>query len=361
MPQIDPVRVFLVEDDLDFAELIRDSAQVRGDWALIGHAATLKDALIAIERTRPDVVLLDLKLPDSDGTATVDAIVQRFHPLAIVVLTSLDARAASSAALRAGAQDYLDKGEATPAVLSRTVRYARERASYAATIAEQQKEIEKFATHAAHDLAAPLRSMRGFAAILEEELDGRLEGDQREYLRHIISSSKRLQELITDLMKYARAGHGEDSSQVDLADVVEHVLEELATVLRETAAEVVLGDFPVVFGQASALRQALRNLVGNAVKFTGGRTPRVEISARTEANRHVIEVRDNGIGIEGDYLERIFEPFTRLHGQSEYEGSGLGLAVVDRIVRRHSGKLRVESEVGIGSVFMIELPFETQS
>lgn len=357
---MDPVRVFLVEDDLDFAELIRDSARVRGDWTLIGHEPTLEDALVAIGRTGPDVVLLDLNLPDSDGTATVEAIVQRFHPLAIVVLTSLDERAASSAALRAGAQDYLDKGEATPAVLSRTVRYARERASYAATIAEQRKEIENFATRAAHDLAAPLRSMRGFAAILEEELEGRLEGEQKEYLRHIVSSSKRLQELITDLMKYARAGHGEDPAQLDLGEIVEHVLQELATVLRETAAEVVLGDFPVVFGQASGLRQALRNLVGNAVKFTEGRPPRIEISARTEQNRHVIEVRDNGIGIEGDDLERILEPFSRLHGQSEYEGSGLGLAVVDRIVRRHSGKLRIESEVGVGSAFIIELPVQTE-
>lgn len=361
MASVDPVRVFLVEDDLDFAELIGDSVGVRGDWALVGHATSLEDALTAIGTTRPDVVLLDLNLPDSDGTAAVEAIVERFHPLPIVVLTSPDARAASSAALRAGAQDYLDKEDATPAVLSRTVRYARERASYAATIAEQQQEIESFATRAAHDLAAPLRSIRGFGEILEEELEGRIDGDHKEYLHHIISSSKRLQALITDLMEYVRAGHGEDSSPVDLSEVVEHVLAELATVLRETAAEVVVGELPVVFGRASALHQALRNLIGNAVKFSGERTPRIEISARAENNHHVIVVRDNGIGIEDDYFERILQPFSRLHGQSEYEGSGLGLAVVDRIVQRHCGRMRIESEVGVGSAFIIELPVEAEA
>ncbi|MGH1342437.1 MAG: ATP-binding protein [Nannocystales bacterium] len=353
-----PVRVFLVEDDLDFAELIGHAAEMRPDWTLIGHATSLESAISEIGSTQPDVVLLDLKLPDSDGTGTVEAIVDRFHPLAIVVLTSLDATEAYSSALRAGAQDYLDKAEATPAVLSRTVRYARERASYAATIAKQQKEIADFATHAAHDLSAPLRSMRGFAELLDEELQGRLQGDEQEFLGHIVSSAKRLQGLISDLMEYARAGHGEESAPVDLAEVVEHVLGELGTVLHETGTKVVVSELPIVFGQASALRQALRNLIANAIKFSGDEKPRVEIRGRVEADHHVVEVRDNGIGIEARFLEKILQPFSRLHGQSEYPGSGLGLAVVDRIVQRHSGRMRVESEVGVGSVFMIELPCE---
>lgn len=355
---VNPVRVFLVEDDLDFAELIGHAADTRPDWTLIGHATSLESAISEIGAMKPDVVLLDLKLPDSDGTATVAAIVERFHPLAIVVLTSLDATEAYSAALRAGAQDYLDKAEATPAVLSRTVRYARERASYAATIAKQQKEIEDFATHAAHDLSAPLRSMRGFATLLEEELEGRLRGDEKEFLGHIVSSAKRLQALITDLLEYARAGHGEQSAPVALDEVVEHVLGELGTVLHESRAKVVVGELPVVYGQASAIRQALRNLIANAIKFRGDRTPRIEIRGRAELEHHVIEVRDNGIGIADEFLDRILQPFTRLHGHSEYDGSGLGLAVVDRIVQQHSGRMRIESEVGVGSVFMIELPFE---
>ncbi len=358
MALVNPVRVFLVEDDIDFAELIGHAADTRRDWTLIGHATSLQAAIIEIEATQPDVVLLDLNLPDSDGTATVEAIVERFHPLAIVVLTSLDATEAYSTALRAGAQDYLDKAEATPAVLSRTVRYARERASYAATIARQRKEIEDFATHAAHDLSAPLRSMRGFAELLEEELEGRLQGDEQEFLGHIVSSATRLQGLIADLMEYARAGHGEKPAPVDLGEVVEHVLGELGTVIHGSETQVVVGELPVVYGQASALRQALRNLIANAIKFSGDRTPHIEIRGRAERGHHLIEVHDNGIGIANEFLERILQPFSRLHGQSEYEGSGLGLAVVDRIVQRHSGRMRIESEVGVGSVFTIELPFE---
>lgn len=350
------MRVLLVEDDPDFAMLIEHRAAKREDWALVGKAGTLAEAIERIEDTEPEVVLLDLGLPDSSGMDTVEAIVERFHPLAIVVLTALDSARVAAEALRAGAQDYLDKAEASPALLARTVRYARERARHAETIARQQRELSDFATHAAHDLQAPLRSMTIFAEMLEEDLGDRIGEQEKESIRHIVQGASRMQTLIADLMAYARAGHDDPFEAVDSMQLLSELHDELRDEFEQTGVVADIGYVPEAFGQVTPIRQALRNLLGNAIKFRRGSSPMVRISGYEEDGRTVMEVFDNGIGIPKDAISRVVEPFSRVHGLGHYPGSGLGLALVERVVRRHGGHIRIDSDVGRGTTVRIDLP-----
>jgi len=350
------VRVLLVEDDPDFAMLIEHGASKRRDWKLVGRAESLADAIEQIREKEPEVVLLDLGLPDSDGTDTVKAIVERFHPMAIVVLTALDSLAVATEALRAGAQDYLDKSEASPALLARTVRYARERARHAETIARQQRELADFATNAAHDLQAPLRSMTVFAEMLEEDLGDSLGERERESVRHIVQGATRMRVLIADLMAYARAGHDDPFDMIDLMEVLSGLHDEFRADLAQSGVVVDIGYVPAVFGQVTPIRQALRNLLSNAIKFRRESAPTVRISGYEEGDRTVIEVFDNGIGIPKDSISRVVQPFSRVHGLQRYPGSGLGLALVERVIRRHGGRVRIDSDLGRGTTVRIDLP-----
>lgn len=316
---------------------------------------SLQDAFEKIETLKPDVVLLDLNLPDSTGVATVDAVLDRCRPLPVVVLTAQADSAAVASVLRAGAQDYLDKGEATSEVLARTVRYARDRGEYARTIAEQQGELERFASTAAHDMSAPLRSMAGFSAILSRELAGQLDPKHEEFLRHIDLGAQRLQTLLRDLLEYARSGHREDPQVTSIPAVYDAIVSELEAPIRAAGAAIQIDAPHSVECEPTAIRVVLRNLVDNALKYKSTRPLEIEIRTQEDDGRCIVSVADNGLGIAADQQARIMEPFARLHAHNKVPGSGLGLATVDRIVRRHGGTLRVASEVDRGSVFSFDL------
>ena len=347
--------MLLVEGDADLTEVVASAAQHTRHWFLSERVTNLRDALVAIDASPPALVLLDQDLPDSKGTATVHAVVERFPGLPVVVLTDVEAPSDGMEALRAGAQDYLDRSAITPALLEKTLRYAVERTTFAAAIARQQRELEDFATQAAHDLNAPLRSMSGFADILTAKLAADLSEQHREYLAQISSGARRLQGLISGLLSYARAGNDEELTVVRLDAVANEVVEDLAAVISEADAVVECEPLPSVRGQPTGVRLALRNLIANAIKYRSEDRPLIRIESRPLGERCLVTVRDNGIGIDREHVNRILRPFTRLHAQAAIEGSGLGLATVDRIVRRHGGTLRVASEVGRGSVFSFDL------
>lgn len=355
MPDRKPIRVLLVEGDADLGELVDDSAGQTRHWFLSDRVTNLREALEIIATVPPALVLLDLDLPDSKGTATVRAVVDRFPGLPVVVLTNPETSSDGTEALRAGAQDYLDRSTITPALLDKTLRYAVERTNFAAAIARQQQELEDFATQAAHDLNAPLRSMSGFADILMAKLADDLSEQHREYLAQISSGARRLQGLISGLLSYARADHHEEFTVVELDAVARGVVQDLAATISEAEAVVECGPLPSVRGQATAIGLALRNLIANAIKYRSQEPPLVRVESRPLGDRCLVAVRDNGIGIGHEHVDRILRPFTRLHAPSAYEGAGLGLATVDRIVRRHGGTLRVASELGQGSVFSFDL------
>lgn len=234
---------------------------------------------------------------------------------------------------------------------------------------QSNRELEEFASVASHDLQEPLRKIQSFASFLQDEQSTNLNAEGRDYLARIQSAATRMRTLISDLLEFSRlAAKGRPFLPVDLNAVVAEVLTDLETRLRETSGHVEVQPLPTVFGDALQLRQLLQNLLGNALKFhEPGQVPAVQVSAELIAGLDAsgrarpggtcrISVADNGIGFDEKYLDRVFTIFQRLHGRSEYEGTGIGLAICRKIAERHSGAITAQSRPGHGATFIVTLP-----
>ncbi len=218
--------------------------------------------------------------------------------------------------------------------------------------------LESFASVAAHELAAPLRVIAGYAALLLDGSAGPLRPEQEDFVRRMASATDRMQLLLDDLRRRARAQAQPDSRDVDLGEVVEDVREDLSVLLGQREARVeATTPMPVVRADQVQLRQLLENLVANGIKYGPRRGGVVELAAQREPEAWRISVRDRGPGIAPEDQARIFEPFRRLHtGEERIPGSGLGLAICEEIVAAHGGVLEVQSSPGEGATFSFTLP-----
>lgn len=217
--------------------------------------------------------------------------------------------------------------------------------------------LERFARVASHDLREPLRTIVSFTELLDRRYGDRLDGEGREFLDFILQGGRRMECLIEALLRDARASAVPlVPAPVDVGEALDAVEASLAGRIGEAGAVVTCDPLPVVQADRSMLELVLANLVGNAIKFRGEERPRVHLSATREGDRWRISVADNGIGVPPEARDAIFEPFRRLHGQREYEGHGIGLATVKRIVERHGGSVRVQDRTGGGSVFSFTIP-----
>ncbi len=219
------------------------------------------------------------------------------------------------------------------------------------------KELEAFSYSVAHDLRAPLRAIDGFASALEEDCGDKLDAEGLGYLRRVRSSAQRMAELIDGLLGLSRLARGQlVRESVDLTRVALQAGDRLRSEHPERNVELVVQDGLVAEGDPRLLAAALDNLLGNSWKFTRKATnARVEVGMTTEDGRPLYFVRDNGAGFEQAYAHKLFGAFQRLHSANEFEGSGIGLATVHRIVRRHGGRIRAEGEVGRGATFYFSL------
>ncbi|HZX33300.1 MAG TPA: ATP-binding protein [Rhodocyclaceae bacterium] len=222
-------------------------------------------------------------------------------------------------------------------------------------------ELRHFAHAAAHDLQTPLRSIAGFAQLLQQEVKGRADSRVDEWAGLVVDNAKRLQNLIHDLLAYTRLDvQGLPFTAVDLQKLFSEVRSSLGGLIRDTGAEVTSDSLPTVLADRTQIAQLLQNLVENGIKYNRSQPPRVEIACRRQGAEWLFSVRDNGIGIDPRHHDRIFEIFRRLHSYSQVPGTGIGLALCRRIVERHGGRIWVESEPGAGSVFHFTLPIRTR-
>ncbi|MEM5774515.1 MAG: ATP-binding protein, partial [Anaerolineaceae bacterium] len=220
------------------------------------------------------------------------------------------------------------------------------------------QELEKFAIIASHDMQEPLRKIISFSNILLAGGEN-LSETQRDYVMRLNSASSRMKRMIADLLDLSRiSSHGGAFGRVDLGEVTAEVISDLEMQIRSADARIELGPLPVIEGDAMQMHQLMQNLIGNAVKFhKADQKPRVQITGRRISPTSVqIMVEDDGIGFDETEADRIFRPFERLVGRSEYEGTGIGLAICEKIVARHAGEITVRSTPGVGSVFTITLP-----
>lgn len=227
-----------------------------------------------------------------------------------------------------------------------------------ARLNEANKELESFAFSVSHDLRAPLRHIDGYGAMLMQELAGSLSPEAARYLREMTSASRRMGQLIEDMLEFSRSGRATlRETRVDLCELVKAAIRELEMSSAGRDIDWSVAPLPAVRGDPAMLKQVFANLLGNAVKYSRTRDrARIEIGAAGEdGGRLVVFVRDNGVGFDMNYVHRLFEPFSRLHSTDEFEGTGVGLATVRRIVARHGGRVWAEAAPGRGATFYLTL------
>jgi light-regulated signal transduction histidine kinase (bacteriophytochrome) len=227
--------------------------------------------------------------------------------------------------------------------------------------------LEQFAYVASHDLQEPLRMVAAYVQLLAKDYQGRFSAEADEYIAFAVEGARRMQRLIDDLLAYSRVGtRGQVFEPVNCDDVLAEVLSSLRFAVEEAEAAVTSDPLPTILADRGQIYQLLQNLIANALKFRGAAMPQIHISAEHRPGRvqrgavdqgvWLFTVSDNGIGIEPQYLERIFVIFQRLHSRAQYSGTGIGLAICKKIVERHGGRIWAESTPDSGSTFYFTLP-----
>jgi hypothetical protein len=275
--------------------------------------------------------------------------------------------------MKAGAVDYILKPfklSAILPVLSRALAIRRLRAEnaelqrcvrkHAAELEEANKELEAFSYSVSHDLRAPLRAVDGFTSMVLARYAEQMPPDAKRLLQQVDMSAKRMAQLIEDLLRFSRLSRQPlVKSRVNISEMVNVIVQDLRGESLGREIETRISDLPDVTGDPSLLRQVFVNLLSNAFKFTRKTKALIEVGCETTSHENVFFVRDNGAGFDMAYANRLFSVFQRLHTQDQFEGTGVGLSIVQRIVQRHGGRIWAQAEVGKGATFYVALPKNT--
>lgn len=218
-------------------------------------------------------------------------------------------------------------------------------------------ELEQFAYVASHDLQEPLRIVSSYVQLIARRYKDKLDADANDFIGYAVDGANRMQILINDLLTYSRIGmHGKDFEPTDCEAVLKRTLDSLQLMIKETGAIVKHDPLPTIIADDLQLGQLFQNLISNAIKFRNEQPPYINISVEEKTTEWVFAVRDNGIGIDPKYSERIFIIFQRLHNKEKYSGTGIGLAICKKIVERHGGRIWIQSQLGKGATFFFTVP-----
>jgi two-component system sensor histidine kinase/response regulator len=361
--------LLIVDDEAPLMSALCDTLGDQG-YRTSGFTSA-NEALAALRSGEFDLLLTDLMMPEMDGISLLQAAKEKDRDLVGIIMTGEGTITTAVEAMKSGALDYILKPfklKAILPVLDRALAVRRLRLENAvlerrvrertAELEAANKELEAFSYSVSHDLRAPLRHIDGFAELLADSAGATLSEKDRRYLSLIINSVNQMSRLIDDLLDFSRMGRAEmRRTQIDLQDLLEKVIEGLQP---ETAGRNIVwkkGSLPPVQADPSLLRQVLVNLLINAIKYTRPRNPaEIEIGCKAGAQETVIFVRDNGVGFNMQYADKLFGVFQRLHSKEEFEGTGIGLANVRRVIARHGGHTWAEGKVGEGATFYFSLP-----
>ena len=369
------IKVLLIEDSL-FAtrhmQQLLEEAKSAQFHAELKCADRLSVGLNELVGGGIDIVLLDLTLPDSFGLETFAKIDAQAPGVPVVVMYGLEDETIAMEAVRRGAQDYLVKSTVSSDLLKRAILYSIERKR-----AEQQirglnreleqrlmelrdinRELETFSYSVSHDLRTPLRAIDGFSRILLNHHTDKLDEEGKRLLNIIRSNTDKMERLIDDLLFFSSSGRQEmHKRKIDMGQLAKEAFEELKILVPERAFQLEIKSLPPVLGDRSMIRAVFVNLLSNAIKFTGPKeTAVVEVGGKAEDGENRYYVKDNGVGFDMRYAGKLFGVFQRLHSTDKFEGSGVGLAIVRRIIHRHGGRVRAEGKVGEGATFSFTLP-----
>lgn len=351
--------VLVVDDNADLRTYLTELLSPHYEVAAVGDGV---DALAAIRNLPPDIVVSDVMMPRLDGAGLVQAL--RADPATVSLpVILLSARAGEEAAVQgidSGADDYLVKPFSARELLARVrthVELARMRRKWVAELEQANRELDAFSYSVSHDLRAPLRAIDGFTQALAESHAAALNDEARGYLDRVRKGVERMSALIEGLLELARLSRAAlTKSDVDLSTLAAEVVSDLRLAHPERQVTVDIEPGLTARGDRRLLNVVLVNLLGNAWKFTA-RTPaaRIEV-ARHPHEPHAFVVRDNGAGFDMPRATRLFTPFQRFHLATEFAGTGVGLATVQRVVTRHGGRIWAESAPERGAAFLFTLP-----
>jgi signal transduction histidine kinase len=372
-------KTLLIEDNPAEARLIQEllaDGAGTGELFDLEYADRLATGLVRLRAGDIDAVLLDLSLPDSRGSETFTRAKAQAPDIALIVLTDNGDEAAGLNMVKGGAQDYLPKTQVSARLLSRVIRCAVERKraeqeirklneelarrvqAQTVELEAANKELRTFYFSISHDLRAPLQGLTFSSQVLLQEYATQIPAEARRFLHIVDESAKEMERLIEGLLNFSRLGRRPLMNQVvKLASLVQEVLGEFSHEREGRKVEVRLGYLPDCVGDPAFLKQVFINLLSNAFKFTRGREQAlIEVDCREQQAEPVYFVRDNGAGFDMQYASKLFHVFQRLHPRSEFEGTGVGLSIVQRIVQRHGGRIWAEAKVDKGAIFYFTLP-----
>lgn len=365
-------RILLADDNADMREYVRRLLEPRFEVETVGDGLA---ALEAVKRKMPDLVLSDVMMPYLDGFGLLERLksADATRALPVILVSARAGEESRVEGMQSGADDYLVKPFSARELLARVsarLEIARLHAGMnrelerrvderTAELQEANRELESFSYSISHDLRAPLRHILGFSQLMEKSTAGSLDPRSAGYLKTIADAAVRGGQLVDDLLAFSRMGRAEMRfGQFELAKLVADVCSELAPDHDGRTIEWRIGDLPRIQGDRVLLKLVLKNLLANALKYTRTRAVAViEIGARTDPRESELWVRDNGVGFDMRYVDKLFGVFQRLHSSSEFEGTGIGLALVRRIVSRHGGRTWAESALGEGACFHVTLPW----
>jgi signal transduction histidine kinase len=368
---IKPLQVLLVEDNAGDARLLREmfSKETPGSFEL-SHLTHMRDAEARLAKGGVDIVLLDMGLPDGHGLETLRRARAADPEVVMIVMTGLEDEELAAEAMKAGAQDYLIKGQIENRALPRALRHAIERQRMQVETdlmrMHQVQLRDEFLSHVSHELRSPLTSIYSFSTIIADGLAGETSPQQNEYLQIILRNVSQLQAMIEDLLEVTQAQEGKLSVELRSVPVNEAISYAVDT-LQGAAAEkgidlsfVPSANLPAAYADATRVRQILTILLDNAMKFTpgGGAVKVVAGSYEKDPNLLLVEVSDTGCGIDAEAAEHIFEHLYQVTdpGRAGRRGLGLGLHIAKDLVTRQGGQIWVRSEPRIGSRFFFTLP-----
>jgi len=388
---LEPKKILTVDDSLTYLHEV--AVQLRGEGYDVIPARSGEEALELLSVQSVDCILLDLVMPGLSGQETCRRIKSSaaWRDIPLIMHTAREEQAAMIEGINAGADDYIAKSSDLEVLCARVraqlrrkqfedenrstreqllqnevelaaASSARELTEIQATFVDELKskniELEAFSYSVSHDLRAPLRSIDGFSKLLLDDYADKLDAKGHEYLRIVRDSAQRMGELIDDLLLLSRVGRAELSrGRIDLSEIARGVAEDLKKKDPDRHVKWCIEDQLLVTADSGLMRVVFDNLLGNAWKFTSKvSAPRIEVGREQLEGAPVYFVRDNGAGFNMGYAEKLFTPFQRLHTESEFEGTGIGLATVYRIVDRHGGRIWANSTVDHGATFYFTIP-----
>jgi signal transduction histidine kinase len=354
-------RILWADDNADMREYVRRLLADRYDVTAVADGKTALDAALAAQ---PDLVLSDVMMPGLDGFDLLRELRadERTREIPVILLSARAGEESALEDLEAGADDYLVKPFSARELLARVrthLELESVRRSWAVQLEAANKELEAFTYSVSHDLRAPLRHINGFADLLERHAADSLDEKGRRYLRTVSESAERMGRLIDDLLAFSRMGRSEmQRTLVDIEELARDVMNDFRHQTGNRSITWSVGSLPEVRGDQSMLRQVLVNLLSNAVKYTVQRTEaHIEVGyINGNGNEKTFFVKDDGIGFDMEYVGKLFGVFQRLHSADQFEGTGIGLANVRRIIHRHGGRTWAEGAPGCGATFYFSLP-----